>query len=73
MNCTADGRLSSGYPAICTSLAESFFHAMSDSIRILLYSPCNARRSDPADSPLAGNTPAPLSSNTPPVFPSIFL
>ena len=36
MNCTADGRLSSGYPAICTSLAGSFFHAMSDSVRILL-------------------------------------
>ena len=36
-------------------------------------SPCNARRSDPADSPLAGNTPALFSSNTPPAFPSIFL
>ena len=35
MNSTADERLSSGYPAICTSLAGSFFHAMSDSVRIL--------------------------------------
>lgn len=36
-------------------------------------SPCNARRSDPAGSPLAGNTPALFSSNTPPASPSIFL
>ena len=28
---------------------------------LLNYSPCNARRSDPAGSPPAGNTPAPFS------------
>ena len=40
---------------------------------LLDYSPCNARRSDPADSPPADNTPAPFSSNTSSAFPSIFL
>ena len=34
---------------------------------------CNARRSNPAGSPLADNTLVPFSSNTPPAFPSIFL
>ena len=36
-------------------------------------SPCNARRSDPEDSPPANNIPASFSSCTPPAFPSIFL
>ena len=36
MNCESDGQPDSEYPAICTNLPGSFFHAMSDSVRILL-------------------------------------
>ena len=35
MNCEADGQPDSEYPAICTNLPESFFHAMSDSVGML--------------------------------------
>ena len=40
---------------------------------LLDYFPCNASRSDLADSPLTGNTSALFSSNTPPASLSIFL
>ena len=40
---------------------------------LLDYSPCNARRSDPAGSPPADNTLVPFSSNTLPASLSVFL
>ena len=51
-----------GFPGNCV-----FLYSLLD------YSPCNVRRSDQADSPLADNTLVPFSSNTPPAFSSIFL